>query len=171
VTFDNEAPRHVIRRKPSAPNIGARSKSESDRDNATAITFLTMKPVLAISRTSSNAVNIGLFLYRRGKAPFDHQDLNCIIYCQARDHYIGENPKRLPPRQWHEPRKAHACQERAYECIRHKGSNECLAGHRRKSRANASMDLARARYRPRMRTIAAKASQIRSNRRDDWPSV
>ena len=69
--------------------------------------------------------------YRRRNAPFDHRDLHGVVHDKARDHGIGENRERLPPRQWHESRETHARQDGARERIRHEGRHEGLAGHRR----------------------------------------
>ena len=61
----------------------------------------------------------------------DHRDLHSIVHDKARNHRIGENRERLPPRQWHESRETHERQDGARERIRHEGRHEGLAGHRR----------------------------------------
>ena len=64
-------------------------------------------------------------------APFDHCDLHGVVDDKARDHRIGENRERLPPRQWHEPRETDERQDGARERICQDGRHEGLAGHRR----------------------------------------
>jgi hypothetical protein len=76
-------------------------------------------------------LNAGLVRYRRWNAPFDHHDLQGVVYEQARNHGIAEDRKRPPLRQRQEPRKTHACQDRAYDHIRNEGDNQRFAGHRR----------------------------------------
>jgi hypothetical protein len=97
--------------------------------------FSTAIPEKWSTRTSVNALDASFLRCRSGNAPFDHQDLQCVVYNQARDHCVDEHRERLPPRQRHESRKTHACQDRADEGIRREGCNQRLAGHRRPERA------------------------------------
>jgi predicted nucleic acid-binding Zn ribbon protein len=54
-------------------------------------------------------------------APFDHRDLHGVVHDEARDHRVAENRERLPPRQWHESRETHECQDGARDRIRREG--------------------------------------------------